>query len=599
MASIDRSKELWHIPKRGNVHQTIFMVNVLTMDKFLNKAWSSGKQETMASEMAKAGLTASGKALSHQSVRTLLANLPKYLGFVFIDESSIPSKIIVTDVGYELIKKHPLDKIPKLKNLNAYEKAKKIIETSDIIQKQMSKLIITNPIIKNDCDNILVFPFRMTLKLLLELDYLDIEELAYIVFHTKSEDEFPVLLERIRNFRSLSPIKRTNEINAYRKTPEGNLTLVKAPSAGYYMYLCFSTGLCLRTKVNVNKEKANKLTAIMLIDKVLVKKILNQFETAEIFDFQNDWFLWKEYFSNPKRFFPPFNATIEINTDENYLVTIEQNGELRANGLTFEKSFSFPVFRDEEYKISIFDFSSSKIVYTSNIIFTEKKRIKPINLKTENKLIQSSIENVCDKIEDFFSNKNEGFDKDYSLKLKTLQKVIGKNYFHNVFKGGRLEALFNELLTLAKNDKKIDEVFWFGKEDILEYGIAKPAPGGKNGNPDLVFEINDYQFVLELTTYKGNRAQWNGSEASSVPDHIAKYKNNNQSKKTIGIFSAPSLHEQLRKNLTLNAKEENVGMIFINCTELANLFLKSRKEIFNFDKSTNGISSSHSILYLI
>ena len=43
------------------------MVNVLTMDKFLNKAWSSGKQEAMASEMAKAGLTASGKALSHQS----------------------------------------------------------------------------------------------------------------------------------------------------------------------------------------------------------------------------------------------------------------------------------------------------------------------------------------------------------------------------------------------------------------------------------------------------------------------------------------------------------------------------------------------------
>lgn len=579
MANTDRSKELWHIPKRGNVHQTVFMVNVLTLDKFLNKAWSSGKQETMASEMAKAGLTASGKALSLPSVRTLLANLPKYLGFVFIDESSTPSKIIVTDVGYELIKSHPLNNIPKLKNLSEYEKAKELIETSDIIQKQMSKLIITNPIIKKDCDNILVFPFRMTLKLLLELDYLDVEELAYIVFHTKSEDEFPVLLERIKNFRSLSASKRTKEINAYRKTPEGNLTLVKAPSAGYYMYLCFSTGLCLRTKVTVNKEKINKLPAIKLIDKALVKQILKQFEDAEIYNFNNDWFLWKEYFSNPKRLFPPFNATIKINTDDNYLVTIEQNGQLRANGLTVEKSFTFPVFRNEDYKITLFDFISSKIAYTSNIVFTEKNKIKSINIKAGNKHKPNSIGNVCNKITDFFSNKNDGFDKEYSLKLKTLQKVIGKNYFHNVFKGGRLEALFNELLSLAKASKKIDEVFWFGKEDISEYGIAKPAPGGKNGNPDLVFEIDNYQFVLELTTYRGNRAQWNSSEASSVPDHIVKFKNDNPKKKTIGIFSAPSIHEQLRKNLTLNAKEEKVGMIFINCVDLANLFLRPRKEI--------------------
>jgi hypothetical protein len=213
--------------------------------------------------------------------------------------------------------------------------------------------------------------------------------------------------------------------------------------------------------------------------------------------------------------------------------------------------------------------------------FTETDRIKLINLKLEHKTKALTIAIVCDKVSDFFSNKNEGFDKEYSLKLKTLLKVIGKNYFHNVFKGGRLEALFNELLTIAKNENKIDELFWFGKEDISEYGIAKPAPGGKNGNPDLVFEINDYQFVLELTTYRGNRAQWNSSEASSVPDHISKFKNNNPRKKTIGIFSAPSLHEQLRKNLTLNAKEEKVGMIFISCIDLANLFLKSRKEILN------------------
>jgi hypothetical protein len=71
------------------------------------------------------------------------------------------------------------------------------------------------------------------------------------------------------------------------------------------------------------------------------------------------------------------------------------------------------------------------------------------------------------------------------------------------------------------------------------------------------------------------------ADEGSVNDIISKFKNNNPRKKTIGIFSAPSLHEQLRKNLTLNAKEEKVGMIFISCIDLANLFLKSRKEILN------------------
>jgi hypothetical protein len=53
MAKIGRSREIWHIPKRGNVHQTIYMVYVLTWDKFLKKTWSSGKQEALGSEMGK------------------------------------------------------------------------------------------------------------------------------------------------------------------------------------------------------------------------------------------------------------------------------------------------------------------------------------------------------------------------------------------------------------------------------------------------------------------------------------------------------------------------------------------------------------------
>ena len=118
-------------------------------------------------------------------------------------------------------------------------------------------------------------------------------------------------------------------------------------------------------------------------------------------------------------------------------------------------------------------------------------------------------------------------------------------------------------------------MFWYGENK--EFDIAAPAPGGKQGNPDITFEIDNYLFVVELTTIKGVRAQWNSSEASSVPDHISKMKKENPSKTVIGIFSAPSIHSQLEQNLTLNAKKDQVGIIFEPCIEFAEFLRKSNK----------------------
>ena len=179
-----------------------------------------------------------------------------------------------------------------------------------------------------------------------------------------------------------------------------------------------------------------------------------------------------------------------------------------------------------------------------------------------------------------FTNEFSGFDKHYYHKLKVIEKLLSKNYLDNRRKGGRLEYLFFELLNILKSKSDVDEVFWYGKKG--KYGICEPAPGGKEGNPDVTFEIGDYSFILELTTYRGTRAQWNSSEASSVPDHIAKAKRENPNKKIIGIFSAPNIHPQLEKNLTLNARQEKVGMIFIPCIEFAELLSKlNREELLN------------------
>jgi len=577
MAKLTRSKELWHIPKRGSVHQTIFMVYVLTWDKFLGKSWSSGKQETLGSEMGKAGLTESGKAITHQSIRTLLANLPKYLGFVYLDESSIPPRIMVTDVGYELIRQHQIERVPKHKNLEEYQKAKHLIEISNVFKEQMAKLIITNPSISKDCENILVFPFRMTLKLLLELKYLDREEIGYILFHTKKEDELPLVIEKIKNFRSLPPKQRIAEIEAYKKTEEGNLTLVQAPTAGYYMYLCYSTGLCDRLLVKVNKLKDSKLPAIKLKNEQEVKSLLKKFEKVEIYDFKDNWFLWKEYFSNPGRLYPPFDIKIKTNNSEEALITVcKDKYQVGSEVISKERQqFIVPVFENEEYRLIAYDLESGEKVQDRKVAFSRNNREFSINLEEHKHTKKIIGEGIAEQIKEMFSEKFFGFDKEYAMKLKTIGQVIGKNFFDNRRIGGRLEYLFFELLNLLKEKGIIDEVFWYGYKS--KYGIDEPAPGGKEGNPDIVFEVDDHIFILELTTFRGNRAQWSSGEASSVPDHIAKFKRLNPHKKVIGIFSAPSIHHQLEQNLKLNAKKENVGMIFKPCIEFADFLVKTNR----------------------
>jgi hypothetical protein len=175
----------------------------------------------------------------------------------------------------------------------------------------------------------------------------------------------------------------------------------------------------------------------------------------------------------------------------------------------------------------------------------------------------------------------EKFDEEYRKKLKIINDILGLNYDDNRRRGGRLEYLFFELLIELKNKGIIDDVFWYGKK--AKYGICEPAPGGKNGNPDVTFSVDNNIVVLELTTIPGVRAQWNSSEASSVPDHILKFKNSNPSSRVLGIFSAPSIHHQLKKNLERNSTEDDMEIAALPIAELCDLFKKSdRKSLLNY-----------------
>ena len=194
-----RSLEVWHIPKRQNIHQIIGAVEILTGESFNGKSWTSMRQENFNTQLGRQGLTNNGRPLSPSARRTLEA-LIKYLGFIHIDNSTTPTTINITNAGFELIKKHGTV-LGKNKNLRQTHENKEEILESVIVKHQMTKLQITNPVVREDCINILLFPFRITLKLLMDLDFLSKEELGYIVFSMKKEDEYDLIVERIKTFR--------------------------------------------------------------------------------------------------------------------------------------------------------------------------------------------------------------------------------------------------------------------------------------------------------------------------------------------------------------------------------------------------------------
>jgi len=246
---------------------------------FHQKAWTKGRRETFNTELAKRGWTESGAPLSPSGRRTLEALL-KYFGLIHYAAPIIQ----VTDAGQYFLKKP--------------QKA---------FQLQMLKLQITNPVISEDCTGIQVFPFRATLRLLLDTrlkNFLAFREIGYILFmRMKHDSDHETIVKEITRFRSSSPTIQKKELTKFQRSPEGLVTLVRAPSVKYYAAFCINTGLCSRARdgLKINSGKEGE-----------VRRLLSRFKNAETYDFKTDLRLWIEYFGNPERLAPPLDVPIKF-----------------------------------------------------------------------------------------------------------------------------------------------------------------------------------------------------------------------------------------------------------------------------------------------
>ena len=574
MAQKDRTKEIWLIPKRVNLHQTICLIDGIIERKYDGTSWNPQKQNNLGVNLKKWGATNDGKNISPQAIRTLVASIPQYLGFVYINTDTTPNTICLTEAGMALWKNHK-EELVKVPNLRA-EKDYLITEAEEVLF-QMEKLQITNPIIQKDCENIYVFPFRFMLRVLLEVSYLDKEEIAYFLFKVRNEDEIDVIVQEILNFRKLNLASRKSLIDAFKKTHIGNITLVKAPSSGYYMSLCQITGIIDRLDIEPNNVEGS-LSAIKINDKYIpyVNEMLNKkYNKAEVYDFADNLKLWIDYIGKPDRMYPPININVHNSTNHSYLIQIFKDGKCEFDDLLEQEDIQqYPMFVEEDYNLKIIDVETGQELSEVTIIPSFEKRDFEIHVENEKDTeYVESIEEISNQINEHCLATN--FAEKTLNYLNTLSKVTGiDKTTDKSLRGAYLEYYFYKLITKLKENNIVDDVIWNGR--IGKYGLPVSAPGGKTGTPDLVFIIGDRHIVLELTTIRPKALQFS-AEGSSVPDHIRLYRDNTDNN-VMGIFCAPVIHERNEAAMLSTIATYGIKLKCITNEELVKILKESQRE---------------------
>lgn len=583
MVQKNRSREVWLVPKRGSLHQTICLIESLINRKYDNTSWNDQKQNNLGNDLRKRGAVRIKRSPSNQSIRTLVASVPQYFGLLYIDSSTTPNTIKLTEAGERLYNYHK-SSIKNIGTLGEGQNNGELIKTSPIILEQFEKLQITNPILLKDCENIYVFPFRAVLKILLDLGYLDREELAYFIFSIRGEDEIPLVINNIKKFRKQNKIDRDTEISLFKGTHIGNITLVAAPSAGYFENLCLTTGIIEKKNIqipNPGSSPKDKIPAIKITagQETYVRDILNnKYKDAEIYDFGNRLKLWIDYIGNPNRLIPPRDINLINKCSGNLIMILEQNGIMLTGDLVEKESALIaPMFINEDYDVVLVSPKDGNVI--NRVTITPDFSVSNYDFNATVAIGTSeTINDIANSIIEHSASKT--FDNNYLNYLGIIENIVGTDLINNKnLRGAYYEFLFYKLLDSLREEGIIDDVYWNGK--VGQFGLPRPAPGGKTGTPDIVFMINGEYFILELTTIKPKAMQFS-AEGSSVPDHIKLFAEENDGVTVNGVFSAPNIHERNTSAMQAILDPLGINLKCIVDDDLVNLLLSNdRTLIFN------------------
>lgn len=581
MAKKNRDKQVWFIPKRANVHQMLSFLHCIIERKYDGTTWNTSKQDNLNLDLKKLGATRTGNKIAPQGMRTLLASV-HYLGFVYLDTTTTPSTLKVTKAGYDFYYKHNNELVPIKKLTSGLT-----IDESESVFFQMSKLQITNPIILAHCEDIFVFPFRVVIHMLKYLKYLDMEEIAIFVFQTKTMSEIEYKITEIKNFRSLKLEYRKELVEAYKKTEIGNITLAKAPSAGYFMAFCVGTGIMERVRIITNG--GNDVGAIVVKESMQERanNLLKFHESTEAFDFQNNLNLWINYFGNPDRQTPPSLLTIKNSLDSEIYIEITDKDKILIDTsvINTKDQYFLPIFEKENYELNTYNIHDGVVIASNKFISEKNQKIEikqqsisnDIDFNNEIMFRSYSSLEIRSLVKEILEHsKSKTFSEKMLIKLRMLKNKIGiDKTTDKSLRGAQYEYLFYLLLSALKKALIIDDVIWNG--GIGKYNLPRQSPGGKIGTPDMIFIVNEIRYVLELTTIKSKSGQYS-AELSSVPDHIRLYSSEFPSSEIRGIFCAPQVHERNDSVMKTILNESNIEFTSICDSKFLEILISNSKD---------------------
>ena len=554
MAQNNRDKEYWLIPKRANLHQSVVLLKGIIDSDYNGKNWNSSKQDRLGSYLGKNGATNSGRNITPQSLRTLLASIPQFFGFTFINTNTTPNTLFVTKAGSEIVKEfETFLEDYDYSNLRDGEKDGGVINYSETYLKQFLKLQLTNPVILKDCKNTLVFPLIFTLQVLKVTRYLTYEEIALFIFRSKSQSEIDLTILEITNYRNLSYNKQLQLIDAFKKTHLGNISLVQAPSTSYYQKLCSYTGLISKSSIKLidGTKKRNVNTIEISVENEKIIDGLLKKHNFEPYDFKDKLSLWLQYIGNTEVIASPKDITVINKTTSEQLVVISENNSIINGNLIIPgETVSFPAIEKSQYEINVYDKKNGSIVKTYKYAYSKTNdiTIKDIKSKSINVLNKAQLQT---EIVEHINAKD--FSEEYLKYVLIIGKLVNKNLQKSKnLRGSRLEYLFYKYFAKFEEAGIIEEVIWNGNEG--QYGIPTPAPGGQTGKPDLLLFLGNIIVVVELTTIKPKSMQWT-AEGASVPDHIRLIEAEYTSKKVYALYLAPLIHERVTKGMASSLKD--------------------------------------------
>lgn len=566
---MSKDREYWHIPKRSDLHQAIIFIHGI-YENYHGKSWNASSQDRIGSYLAKKGSTNNGKNITPQSIRTLLAAIPQYFGFIIINEDTTPHKIEVTDAGKKIIEetKKYLENI-SYNNLREGKKLGKLINFSDSYELQFKKLQLSNPNIISYCSNVNVSPIYCIVKLLEKLNYLNKEEIAMYVFKIRDHSEISLALLEIQNFRNLTDKDRKSLIDQFKQTDLGNKALVKAPTTTYFLTLCSYLSFLDTNKDKIILSKNSNVDDVLLI----YKKLKN-------FNYENDKNLWNDFFTNARVVSSPQKYSIRNLYDSDVFIIVYRNNKVVLEKIisnqTYDNHLIINVIHGLGNKIEVFSCKNSKLIHQEEIC-DESEELIIKNDFTRNHLTDCQI-NYPEIINEHIDSKT--FDDEYLKKLKLIHLKTGKDYISDKnLRGGRLEELFYQLLKSKFNEGILkEEPIWNGRYDDL--GLPRPAPGGK-GYGDIVLFIDELQIIFELTTIRSKSSQ-EKSEAFSVPDHINNHAIDIPNKKTIGVYLAPIIHKRVSEGMKTNKIIANGELFCFEISLFLELFQKNESSLKEF-----------------